>query len=171
MISFALIFLAMVRTPSVRSVTWRNGLYGRRQAIRICESNATDCANHPSWSPIRKRRNRCYLDAAILTPAHEQRPGARRPRSREAEPRRAGIPVEEVADTDAGRSVLRDGRGLVVQEVVHGGVHRHGGIPVETGRAGAVLRWERRGACQAHHRSGGGRQPGRKEGRLGDGVE
>ena len=53
-------------TPSVRSVTWRNGLYGRRQAIRICESNATDCANHPSWSPIRKRRNRCYLDAAIL---------------------------------------------------------------------------------------------------------
>ncbi|WP_418970797.1 hypothetical protein, partial [Adlercreutzia sp.] len=49
--------------------TWRNGLYGRRQAIRICESNATDCANHPSWSPIRKRRNRCYLDAAILSTA------------------------------------------------------------------------------------------------------
>ena len=41
-------------------------MYGGRTAIRARETGATDCANRPFGRVIRKARNGCYLNAAIL---------------------------------------------------------------------------------------------------------
>lgn len=103
--------------------------------------------------------------------AHQQRAGARQPRDQAPQPGGAGLPVQEVADTDAGRRALRDGRGLGVQEMVRGGVDSAGDIAIEDAAAGAVLRRHCRGARQAHHGSSSCRQPDRKEGGIGDGLE
>lgn len=94
---------------------------------------------------------------------HQQRPGAGQPRAQAPQPRGAGLPVQEIADQDAGRRVLRNGRGLGVEKVVHRGIHSFGRIFGEVGRTGAVLRRHRRRTRQAHHGSCGRRQPDRKE--------
>lgn len=56
-----------------------------------------------------------YLDLPLRAPrqaAHQQRAGARQPRAQEPQPRRTGLPQQEVAHQDDGRRVLGDGRGL-----------------------------------------------------------
>ena len=104
-------------------------------------------------------------------PAHQQRAGAGQPGAQAQEPGGAGVPVQEVADTDTRRRVLRDGRGLGGQEMVHRGVDRSGVVAGKGGRAGGNLRRLARGTRKEDHRDGCGRQPDWKEGCLDDELE
>lgn len=56
----------------------------------------------------------------------QQRSGTCKPRAEQALPRGPGLPAQEVARPHVGRGFRRDGRGLGVQVMVHGGIDSEG---------------------------------------------
>ena len=91
---------------------WQRCIVHLMRNAASCAPSARGCRGRragPSGLPLRPPP----------PPAHQQRAGACQPRAQAPQPRGAGVPVQEVSDTDARRGVLRDGRGLVSEKMVH----------------------------------------------------
>ncbi len=103
--------------------------------------------------------------------AHQQRAGEGQPGAQAKEPRGAGLPIQKIAHPHARSRVLRDGRGLGGEKMVHGGVDCAGRRINEACRSRTCIRGHCRGTCQANHRRRDRRQPDRKEGCVDHGLE
>lgn len=79
--------------------------------------------------------------------------------------------VDASTELGAESESLRDGRGLVVEKMVHRGLHCPSGGPGRAHRSRTLLRRHGRRACQKDYRGDGRQQPDRKEGFLKDELE